>query len=82
MVKKIFKPAPMLTPVQKRELVKKIAMETEPQIKPIEEIPIEPLEEPVKEIFKKKTPLEIKSSILKSEEGSILTRNKNIFFKE
>lgn len=88
-VKKLIKPAPMLTPAQRRELVRGIAARTE--IKPVEMEPaIEPvedmlLEEPIEELFEepvKKTPFRIKSDILKHEEGSILTRNKNIFFKE
>ncbi len=77
-IKKLLKPAPALTTAQKRELVRRIAVET--QIKPIEpaiEVEGISLEEPIG----KAPPLKIKSSILKHEDGSILTRNKNIFFK-
>lgn len=80
-VKKIIKPAPVLTPAQRRELVKEIVTETE--IKPIRVEPaIEPIEEIFEEPMKKLPPLRIKSDLLKDEESSILTRNKNIFFKE
>ncbi len=84
-VKKLIKSTPTLSPAQRRELVKGIAARTEikpvmpePAIEVVEEMPMEEIfEEPVKKRF-----FGIKSSILKSEEDSILTRNKNIFFKE
>jgi len=92
-VKKLIKPYPELSPAQRRELVKRIAARTE--IKPIKPIVAEPAIEPIEEMFPEepmedmfpeepviKKPLRIKSDILKHEEGSILTRNKNIFFKE
>lgn len=84
-VKKLIKPSLALSPAQRRELARRIAVETE--IKPVAVEPaIEgiPFEEPVEEIFEepvKKRLFGIKSNILKHEEGSILTRNKNIFFK-
>jgi len=88
-VKKVVKPAPVLSPAQRRELVRGIAGRTEikpvtvePTIEPIEEMfPEEPIEKIFEEPIVKKS-LRIKSDILKHEEGSILTRNKNIFFKE
>jgi len=91
-VKKLIKPAPALTPAQRRELVRGIAARTEikpvmpePAIEPIEEMFLEEPVEPIEEMFEEpviKKPLRMKSDILKHEEGSILTRNKNIFFKE
>ena len=77
------KPTPTLSSAQKRELVRRIAIETE--IKPIEPTIELPKEVPVEEIFREPIreapPLRIRSSILKQENGSILTRNKNLFFK-
>lgn len=80
-VKKVIKPAPALTSTQKRELVRRIVAKTE-----IEPIRVEPSIEPAGEIFEepisKLPPFKIRSDILKQENGSILTRNRNIFFKE
>ena len=78
MVKRIFKPAPRFTTAQKKKIIEEITTETE-----MKDVVVEPVKELVLEEPKiKQTPIKIKSNLLKHEDGSILTRNKNIFFKE
>ena len=71
-VKRIIRPAPSLTTTQKRKIIQELAIEPAIETEGIS------LEEPIR----KASLIEIKSNILKSEDGSILTRSKNIFFRE